>query len=123
MQKKISSTSTARDAPIQVTTGLALPGRWLSRLSVQRLRLISQSPQQVTDVAEQQADSKADLSNILSAGSAVEDFQQIAGSADALLGAGVEIGERGVGVQVEDGVVGVVAGEWDEVANFCAGHW
>jgi len=103
--------------PIQVTTGLALPGRWLSRLSVQRLRLIAQGTQQITAVAEQQADGKADLSDILSTGSAVEDFQQIASSANALLGAGVEIGERGVGVQVEDGVVSVVTGEWNGIAD------
>ncbi|AMS12941.1 hypothetical protein A3218_00850 [Pseudomonas chlororaphis] len=100
-----------------LATGPALPGRWLSRLSVQRLRLIAQGTQQIAAVTEQQADGKADLSDILNAGSAVEDFQQIAGSADALLGAGVEIGERGVGVQVEDGVVSVVAGEWNGIAD------
>lgn len=78
---------------MQVTTGPALPGRWLLGLSVQRQGLIAQGAQQITAVAEQQADGKAYLGNILGAGSTVEDFQQIAGSADALLGAGVEIGE------------------------------
>lgn len=93
MQKKITQPPLLAMPPIQVTTGLALPGRWLSRLSVQCQGLIAQGAQQITAVAEQQADGKAYLGNILGAGSTVEDFQQIAGGADALLGASVEIGE------------------------------
>jgi len=91
---RASKEATFYVASVFLSGQIAQAGRSpLSATGVQRQGSIAQGAQQIATVAEQQANGKTDLNNILSAGSAVEDFQQIAGSADALLGAGVKIGE------------------------------